>query len=238
MANDEICAIVGVGPGLGGSLARRFASEGHRVALMARRRNNVDPVGEAIEGAGGRALSISCDAGDPSSVSAAFTTVRSELGDPSVLIYNAGAFDVGEVLDIDPDTFERAWRANCYGAFLAAKEVLPRMLERGRGTILLTGATAARRGSAKFSAFAVGKFGLRALAQSLAREYGPRGVHTVHVVIDGQIDAPQSRRMFPDRGDEAFLAPGAIADVYWNLHVQHPTTWTMELDLRPSVEPF
>jgi NAD(P)-dependent dehydrogenase (short-subunit alcohol dehydrogenase family) len=124
------------------------------------------------------------------------------------------------------------------GAFYAAQQVLPPMLEAGRGTILLTGATASLRGSACFSALAVGKFGLRALAQSMAREFGPQGIHVAHVVIDGQINTPRMREMSPDREEHTMLSPDTIAETYWQLHAQDHTAWTLELDLRPSVESF
>ena len=124
------------------------------------------------------------------------------------------------------------------GAFYGAQQVLPAMLEAGRGTILLTGATASLRGSARFSALAVGKFGLRALAQSMAREFGPQGIHVAHVVIDGQINTPRMREMSPDREEHTMLSPEAIAETYWQLHSQDRTAWTLELDLRPSVERF
>jgi NAD(P)-dependent dehydrogenase (short-subunit alcohol dehydrogenase family) len=124
------------------------------------------------------------------------------------------------------------------GAFYASQQVLPAMVERGSGTILLTGATAALRGSARFSALAVGKFGLRALAQSMAREFGPQGVHVAHVIIDGQIDTARVREMVGEREAHTMLHPDAIAETYWNLHAQDPTAWTLELDLRPSVESF
>ncbi len=124
------------------------------------------------------------------------------------------------------------------GAFYAAQQVLPAMVEAGRGTVVLTGATASLRGSARFSALAVGKFGLRALAQSMAREFGPQVVHVAHVVIDGQINTPRVREMRPDREEHAMLSPDAIAETYWRLYTQDPTAWTLELDLRPSVESF
>jgi NAD(P)-dependent dehydrogenase (short-subunit alcohol dehydrogenase family) len=127
---------------------------------------------------------------------------------------------------------------NCTGAFLAAKQVLPDMLARGRGTILLTGATASLRGSAGYACLAVGKFGLRALAQSMARELGPRGIHVAHVVIDGQIDTPSLRAMARDRATETMLSPDALAETYWQLHAQAPTCWTLELDVRPRTERF
>jgi NAD(P)-dependent dehydrogenase (short-subunit alcohol dehydrogenase family) len=124
------------------------------------------------------------------------------------------------------------------GAFYAAQQVLPAMVEAGRGSVLLTGATASMRGSARFSALAVGKFGLRALAQSMAREFGPQGVHVSHVIIDGQINTPRIQETSPDREDHTMLSPEAIAETYWQLHSQDRTAWTLELDLRPAVESF
>jgi len=230
--------VLGIGPALGASLARRFAREGYAVALMARRAEEVDPVAAEIAVAGGVALPVTADATRVDSVAEAFRRTRAELGAPEVFIYNAGAFEMGGILEISPEKFEETWKANCMGAFLGAREVLPGMLERGGGTVLLTGATAALRGSARFSCLAVGKFGLRALAQSMARELGPRGIHVAHVVIDGQIDTPRLRSMQPDRDARTLLSPDAIANEYWNLHAQDPTAWTLELDLRPAVEKF
>jgi len=227
-----------VGPGLGAAVARRFAREGFAVALMARREESVAGVRERIEESGGTAISIATDATDPASVAAAFGRVRGELGDPEVFVYNAGAFQMGGILDLSPKKFDECFKANCAGAFYAAQQALPAMVEAGRGTVLLTGATAALRGSARFSALAVGKFGLRALAQSMAREFGPQGIHVAHVVIDGQIDTPRLREMSPDREDHTVLAPDAIAEAYWQLHSQDRTAWTLELDLRPAVETF
>jgi NAD(P)-dependent dehydrogenase (short-subunit alcohol dehydrogenase family) len=236
--NGKTAAILGVGPGLGAAVARRFAREGFAVALMARREESVAGVREEIEGAGGTALPVSADATDPASVAAAFDEVRSNLGAPGVFVYNAGAFQMGGILDLSPEKFDECFKANCAGAFYAAQQVLPAMVEAGRGTVLLTGATAALRGGARFSALAVGKFGLRALAQSTAREFGPQGVHVAHVVVDGQIDTPRVREMSPGREDHTMLSPDAIAETYWQLHSQHPTAWTLELDLRPAVESF
>ncbi len=236
--NGKVAAVLGVGPGLGTAVARRFADEGFAVALLARREESVADARRGIEDAGGKTLFVSTDATDPASVASAFEQVRSELGAPEVCVYNAGAFQMGGILDLSPEKFEECFKANCAGAFYAAQQVLPAMVEAGRGTILLTGATASLRGSAKFSALAVGKFGLRALAQSMAREFGPRGIHIAHVVIDGQIDTPRARDMSPDRDEDTMLSPDAIAESYWQLHKQHPTTWTLELDLRPSTESF
>lgn len=236
--NGKTAAVLGVGPALGSAVARRFAREGFAVALMARREESVTGVREEIENAGGTALPVSTDATDPASVAAAFDRVRTELGDPEVFVYNAGAFQMGGILDLSPEKFDECFKANCAGAFYAAQQILPAMVEAGNGTILLTGATAALRGSARFSALAVGKFGLRALAQSMAREFGPRGIHVAHVIIDGQIDTPRLREMSPDREDHTMLSPDAIAETYWNLYSQNRTAWTLELDVRPSVESF
>jgi NAD(P)-dependent dehydrogenase (short-subunit alcohol dehydrogenase family) len=238
MTTTKVAAVFGVGPGLGASVARRFAREGYAVALLARGEPALREVNAEITRGGGRAAVFPADAADAGSVSAAFSRVRSELGPPEVLVYNAGAFQMGGILELDPAAFESAWRVNCLGAFHCAREVLPSMLERGRGTLLFSGATASLRGGARFAGLAVGKFGLRALAQSMARELGPRGIHVAHVVIDGQIDTARVRSMMPGRDALTMLAPDAIAETYWQLHQQHPTAWTQELDLRPAPEKF
>ncbi len=236
--NGRVAAVLGVGPGLGAAVARRFAGEGFAVAMMARQEESLAEIRQDIEDDGGMAIPVSADATDPDSVAAAFERVRAELGDPEVLVYNAGAFQMGGVLEVSPARFDECFRANCAGAFYAAREVLPAMVEAGRGTILLTGASAALRGKARFSALAVGKFGLRALAQSMAREFGPQGIHVSHVIIDGQINTPSIREMMPDREEHTLLSPDAIAETYWQLHSQDRTAWTLESDLRPSVESF
>lgn len=235
---ERVAAVLGVGPGLGAAIAGRFARGGYAVGLMARTEESVSAAIEEIEGTGGEAIALSADATDASSVARAFDEVRDSLGDPEVFVYNAGAFKLGGVLEVSPEDFDRCWKANCAGAFYAAQQVLPAMVERGRGAVILTGATASLRGSARFSALAVGKFGLRALAQSMAREFGPQGVHVAHVVIDGQINTPGTRERSPEREDHTMLSPDAIAEAYWQLHVQDRTAWTLELDLRPSVETF
>ena len=238
MENANVAAVIGVGPGLGAALARRFARGGYAVALVARRVESLQGVKKEISDQGGKAVSIPADAADAASVSAAFAEIRESLGDPEVLVYNAGAFFPGGVMDVTPDQLEACWRANCFGAFAAAREVVPSMLARGRGTILLTGATASLRGSAGFSCLSVGKFGLRALGQSLARELHPKGIHVAHVIVDGQIDSPRARAASPARATHTFLDPDSIAESYWQLHRQPPNAWTQELELRPSVEKF
>jgi NAD(P)-dependent dehydrogenase (short-subunit alcohol dehydrogenase family) len=233
---SKVAVVIGAGPGLGAAVARRFAREQLAVAVVARNGNTVAPIAEQIASTGGVARPYTADVTDASSVAALFVSIRAALGAPDVLVYNAGAFQIGSVLELSPDAFERAWRANCLGAFLCAREVAGAMVERGSGTILLTGATASLRGSARFSALAVGKFGLRALAQSMARELGDKGVHVAHIVIDGQIESERTRQAGRDAA--TVLAPDAIAETYWQLHAQDRTAWTLELDLRPAVEKF
>jgi NAD(P)-dependent dehydrogenase (short-subunit alcohol dehydrogenase family) len=238
MERAKVTAVVGVGPGLGAAVARRFAREGFAVGLMARGGEKLERFRDEIARDGGTAAAIPADAADPASVEEAFRRLRADLGPPEVLIYNAGAYVPGGVLELDLDRFEQAWRVGCFGALLAVRQVLPGMIERNRGTIIFTGASASLRGSARFAGLAVGKFGLRALAQSLAREAQPLGVHVAHVIIDGQIDTERVRARLPDRADDGFLRPEAIAEAYWRLHVQDRTAWTHELDLRPLTERF
>jgi len=236
--NGKVAVVLGVGPGLGAAVARRFAREGFAVALMARGEESLAAAREEVEGSGRTALAVTADATDAASVASAFDRVLEELGAPEVFVYNAGAFQMGGILELSPEQFDDCFRANCSGAFYAAQRVLPAMVERGRGTIMLTGATAALRGSARFAALATGKFGLRALAQSMAREFGPQGIHVAHVIIDGQINTPRLREDQPDREESTTLSPEAIAEAYWQLHAQDPTAWTLELDLRPALESF
>jgi NAD(P)-dependent dehydrogenase (short-subunit alcohol dehydrogenase family) len=205
--------------------------------MMARNAEKLKAIQTQIEQNGGTALSISANASDLASVTVAFSQVK-QLGDPEVFIYNTGAFQIASVLEITTEQFEYNWKANCFGAFLGVQQVLPAMLERGSGTILFTGATAAMKGSAKFAGFAVGKFGLRALAQSLAGEFGPQGIHVAHIVIDGIIDTPRVRQMMPNREQQAMLSPEAIAETYLQLYLQDSSAWTLEMDLRPAVETF
>lgn len=234
----KVAVVLGAGPGLGASVARRFAREGYAVALLARTVDSLIAIHQQITDAGGRALSLPADALDTATLSEAFAEVRSVLGDPEVFVYNAGGFQAGGVLEVRPEQFEDAWRTNCFGAFLGVREVLPAMLARRRGTILFAGASASTRASANASCLAVGKFGLRALAQSLAQEVGPKGIHVAHVLIDGQIYVPQVRQTPERRPTHTMLDPDVIAKTYWEVHNQAPTAWTFELDLRPATETY
>lgn len=238
MSTWPTALIVGAGPGLGLALARRFGREGFAIALVARREPVLAELAAQLDSLGPRLKTYAADATNPAAVSAVCDATLRELGEPSVLIYNAGSYLPGGIADITPEQFEAAWKTGCMGAFLFARTLLPAMVDAGRGTLLLTGATAALRGGKGFATLAVPKFGLRALAQSMAREYGPQGVHVAHVIIDGQIDTPRLRERSPDRPAHTLLAPDAIAESYWQLHCQDATAWTQELDLRPAVEQF
>jgi NAD(P)-dependent dehydrogenase (short-subunit alcohol dehydrogenase family) len=230
--------IVGAGPGLGLALARRFAHEGFALSLVARQESTLAMLSKALSALGPRLKTFAADATDPAAVDAVCAATLRDLGEPSVLIYNAGSYQPGGLADITPEQFEAAWKIGCMGAFLFARRLVPAMADAGRGSVLLTGATAALRGGKGFATLAVPKFGLRALAQSMAREYGPQGVHVAHVVIDGQIDTPRLRDRDPARPAHTLLAPDAIAETYWQLHCQDPSAWTLEMDLRPAVERF
>ncbi|MHA1152722.1 MAG: SDR family NAD(P)-dependent oxidoreductase [Alphaproteobacteria bacterium] len=228
-----VAVVVGVGPGLGSAVARRFAAAGFAVAVA--RRQVAESVGLAEE-IGGRVYA--CDATEQDSVESMFATIDRELGGPQVVVYNAGAYKPGGILEIEAADFERCWRIGCLGGFHVGQAAAKRMVEAAAGTIIFTGATAALRGSAKFVSLAVPKFGLRALAQSMARDLGPRGVHVAHTIIDGQIAGERLSHSTEERGADAVLAPDAIAEAYYQLHAQPRSAWTQELDLRPCMEKF
>lgn len=229
----ETAVVFGVGPGLGWALAQRFAADGMAVAMAARNRDKLERL---RDGAGlANTTAHACDVTRAADVAAVFDALGRA---PDLVVFNAGAYEPGGILDIDPADFERCWRVGCLGGFHVGQQAARRMVPAGRGTILYTGATASLRGSARFANLAVPKFGLRALAQSMARELGPRGVHVAHVVIDGQIATPQARERQPDRDPATMLDPEALAETYLSLHRQAPSTWTFELDVRPAVETF
>jgi NAD(P)-dependent dehydrogenase (short-subunit alcohol dehydrogenase family) len=236
MSDRPAAIVVGVGPGLGFALVKRFARAGMAVAMAARAKGHLEQLlrNEPVEGA----MAYACDATDQGSVGRLFEQAGKDLGVPELVVFNAGAFEPGSVLDIAPADFERCWRVGCFAGFLVGQAAAKRMQPAGRGTILFTGATAALRGGANFANLAVPKFGLRALAQSMARELGPKGIHVGHVVIDGQIRSERYAHMAAGRGPDALLEPDAIAETYHQLHLQPRSAWTLELDLRPWVEKF
>jgi len=223
--SKPVAVIVGAGPGLGTALARRFATAGMAVAVARRDAGKLSKLATEIGGKG-----YACDAADAAAVENLFAAVTRDLGTPVLAVFNAGAYRPGGILDIDPRDFEACWRIGCLGGLNVGQAALRRMDPAGTGTIIYTGATASLRGSAGFANLAVPKFGLRALAQSMAREFGPKGIHVAHVLIDGQIGR--------DGGGDTKLSPSAIAEAYLHLYEQHPNAWTQEIDLRPSAEKF
>lgn len=232
-----VAVVVGVGPGTGAALARRFA-KGYRVALVARSADYLKTLAGEVRAAGGEALEAPADVANFSEVAGAFAAIREKLSDPEVLLYNAGSGTWGTIVDITAEQYEAAWRVNAFGAFLCAKELAPAMIERGHGVMLFTGATAGVKAGARSVAFGPAKFAMRGLAQSLARDLGPRGIHVAWINIDGGIDIPRVRRGNPRFNDEDLLKPDAIADTYWHLAHQDRSAWTMELELRPFKEKF
>lgn len=227
-----VCVIPGAGPGLGAALARRFADAGYAVAMLARDPARMDELAADIEGA----RAYACDVTDPTGIDRAFEAIETDLGPANALLYNAGNAAFGAVDEIEPDAFEAAWRVNTFGLYHCTRRVLPGMRAAGGGCILVTGATASLRGGARFAGFAAAKAAQRSLAQSMARQLGPEGIHVALAVIDGVIDTPRTRKMMPDRAEDAFLDPDAIAESYLQLARQPRSAWTFELDLRPHAE--
>jgi len=227
-----ICVVVGIGPGNGSALARRWASEGYRVVLLGRDPARLADWEEKIPGSKG----FVCDAADPESVTSAYASVRAELGSVETLLYNAGSGVWGGLDAVDENALLDSLRVDAVGLLLAAKQVVPDMRAAGRGTIAVIGAGAAWRGRASTLAFASAKAAQRSIAQSLARELGPRGIHVFYVVIDGVIDLPRTRARMANKPDEFFLQPDDIALSVWDVAHQPRTAWSFEIDLRPFGE--
>ncbi|WP_408957492.1 SDR family NAD(P)-dependent oxidoreductase [Natrinema sp. 74] len=231
----DTAVIAGVGPGLGASLARTFVAEGCQVGLFAR---STDFLEELSSDLGDDAVAVPTDITDPAQVEAGFDAVRDAFGPVDVLVNHASGGAWSGLRDISPEAFESAWRTSAYGALLCSQEAVDDMLAGDGGTIVFTGATSAVRGRGGAIGFSAAKFAVRGMAESMARELGPEGIHVAHVVIDGQIETPSVRESRPDRDEDEFLDPDAIADSYWHLVEQDRSAWTLELDLRPHVEAF
>jgi len=234
--------VVGAGPGLGGAVARRFAGEDYVACVVRRKAAELAPLCAEIEAQGGRALPFGVDARNEDEVAALFERIEREVGPVEVAVHNIGANVSFPIREMTTRVYFKVWHMACFSGFLVGREAARRMVPRGRGTIVFTGATASLRGRPGMAAFAGAKSGLRALAQSMARELGPEGIHVAHVIVDGAIDMPWIRENFPqiveERGEEALLSPDAIAESYWQLHAQPRNAWTHELDLRPHIEPW
>lgn len=239
--------VVGVGAeqGLGAALCRRFAAEGYHVVIAGRTPAKIDTVAAAISAAGGSAGTAAIDAADEAAVVALFEAAfapRDDTAPPDLVVFNAGINRPIGFRDVTAAEFEEFWRVCCFGGFLVGREAARHLAPLGRGTVIFTGASASLRGKAGFAQFAAAKAGLRMVSQSMAREFGPLGLHVAHAIIDGGIDGKRLRARRPDlageRGANGLLNIDAIADTYWHIHRQHPSAWTQEIDLRPYRESF
>lgn len=236
--------IIGVGPeqGLGATLARCFSGKRLHVFIAGRSEDKLRTVAETIRQAGGSATTVVTDATVELEVSQLFNQVRLEGFSVDIAAYNVDSNIPAPLLETDTETFTKLWQQNCLGAFFFGKEAIKAMKDRRQGTLFFTGATASLRAKPPFTAFASAKAGLRALAQGMAREFSPQGIHVVHTIIDGVIDGERARTQFPEyvkaKGKDGLLQLNAISETYWAIHQQHPSAWTHELDLRPFKEPF
>ena len=237
-----VALIIGAGDATGGAIAARFARGGYTACVTRRHLDALQPLLARIRAEGGEAHGFASDARKEEEVIALFEDIESRIGPVEVMAFNIGANAPSSVLEETARKYFKIWEMACFGGFLTGREAARRMATRGRGTILFTGATASMRGGANFAAFAGAKHALRALAQSMARELGPQGIHVAHVVIDGAIDTAFIRENFPERyalkDRDGILNPEHIADMYWMLHQQPRDAWTHELDLRPWIEKF
>jgi NADP-dependent 3-hydroxy acid dehydrogenase YdfG len=234
---SKACVVVGVGEGLGAALACRFA-ERYKVGLIARSPEVITKTAGEIRAAGGVALPLQSDATMQAQVAAAHEQIIREFGPIEILIYNGGRRPIGRLMETSPEIFEDTWRLHTLGAFLWARQVVPAMLSRGSGCILITGATAGIRPWPNSAAFAPAKFAVRGLAQVMARDLHPQGIHVGYINVDGGIDMPLLRKLRPDAQDEELLKPAAIAEAFWYLAHQDRSAWTHELDVRPFKEKF
>jgi NAD(P)-dependent dehydrogenase (short-subunit alcohol dehydrogenase family) len=243
-AGSEKGAVVvfGAGDGLGGAVARRFAREGFHVCVVRRKADQLAGLCDAIRAEGGVATPFGVDARKEEAVVEFFEQVETQIGPVEVAVHNIGANVSIPIVEFEARKYFKIWEMACFSGFLLGREAARRMLPRERGTILFTGATASTRGRSGMAGFAGAKHALRALAQSLARELGPQGIHVAHTIVDGPIDMPWIRETFPElvasRPKDGLLQPDDLAESYWMLHRQARSAWTFELDLRPWMEPW
>ena len=234
-------AIIGAGDYIGAAIARRFAREGYHVFAGRRNGDKLAPLAAEIEAAGGACTGLSLDARQEDAV-ADFIRLADEAAPLEVVVFNIGANVNVPLLDTTERVFRKVWELACYAGFLTGREAARRMLPHGRGAIFFTGATARMRGGSGYTAFAGAKFGLRAVAQSMARELGPKNIHVAHLVIDSGVDTEWVRQRITAGGgsleDRVLMNPASVAETYWQLHQQPHDAWTHELDLRPNQEPW
>ena len=236
----KIALVIGAGDSLGGAIARRFAKAGFEVCVGRRNGDKLQPLVDEIIAMGAVAHPFAIDARREELVIELFDTIERDIGPLEVVVFNPGANIHFSILEMTSRKFYKVWEMACFAGFLTGREAARRMVPRKRGTMFFTGATASVRGGAGFSAFASAKMGLRALAQSMARELGPMGIHVAHVIIDGPIDTPWIREMFPDmvasKPEDGLLDPDDIAETYYQLYCQPRSAWTFEMDIRPWCE--
>ncbi|MFE8071888.1 SDR family NAD(P)-dependent oxidoreductase [Marinobacteraceae bacterium S3BR75-40.1] len=228
----QTCAIVGIGPGNGRALVKRFTQEGYDVAMLSRDPDYLQEMEQAYPSARG----YPCDATEEQAVRQAFQQIEHDLGPVWTLVYNAGAGVFKSAEDCTAEEFEQTWRVNTLGLFNASRAALPQLRQHDQANLMVTGASAAWRGRARTAPFASAKAAQRSLAQSLARQLGPENIHVGYLVIDGVIDLPRTRKMLPDKPDDFFIQADAVADAIWTLCQQPRSGWTFELDLRPFGE--
>ena len=242
MSEKKAAVIIGAGDATGGAIAKRFAKEGYVACVTRRDAEKLVPLTDEIRAAGGEARGFGSDARKEDEVVELFETVEREVGPVEVFVFNIGANVNFPILEMTERVYRKVWEMAAYAGFLTGREAARVMVPRGRGTMIFTGATASLRGGPGFSAFAGAKFALRALAQSMARELGPKGIHVAHPIIDGAIDTAFIRDTFPERykmkEQDGILQPDHIAEMYWQIHAQPRDAWTHELDLRPWMENF
>lgn len=240
--NQGVAVIAGVGEGLGLAISRRFSKAGLHAVMLARNKEKLEGFATALRNEGLHASGLATDLRVESEIAQAMGEIESSLGPIEVAVYNAGAMHRKPMLEISGDTFEKVWRLAAFGAFVFGREAVRHMLKRGRGTVLFTGATSSLRGGPNFSAFAAGKSAARSVSQSIAREFGPRGIHSASVIVDGAVDMPAIHRMRPELKaslpEDGMLSPDAVAETFFQLHSQHRSAWTLEADLRPYSEKF
>jgi NAD(P)-dependent dehydrogenase (short-subunit alcohol dehydrogenase family) len=232
MTTKKLCVVVGVGPGNGAALGRRFAKEGYAVALLARTSETSGPLAASLADA----RAFSCDVTEAAAVARTFTAIEREMGPVHTLIYNAGSGTWGTIEDIDAAALEGAFRVNALGLLLAAKKVIPPMKDQGAGNIVVIGATSSRRGVARTAAFAPAKAAQRSLTESMARHLWPHNIHVSLIIVDGVIDLPRTRAMMKDKPDDFFIAPDAVADTAFHLTTQPRSAWSFEVEARPFKE--
>ena len=224
--------ITGVGAGNGASFSRRFTREGYKVVMLARNIAYLETLATEIPGS----VAMECDVRDPAAINSVFARIHEEIGTVDTLVYNAGAGEWASIMETSLDGMQSSWATNALGLVACAQEVIPSMTEKGEGNIMVIGATASLRGGAQSTAFASAKAAQRSVAQSMARDLGPKGIHVGYLIIDGIINIERTRERFPDRADDLFMQPDAIADSVYAMTQQDRSAWTFEIDLRPYGE--